>query len=54
MWNMLSRLTANKNRMKAKKKEMHLVLSRELKIKLWNMKVKVTPDVTGAFCTVTK
>ena len=36
------------------KKDKHLNLSRELKKKLWNLKVTIIPMVIGAFGTVTK
>ena len=35
------------------KKDKYLHLARELKKKLWNMKVTITPIVIGAFGTVT-
>ena len=39
---------------KSEKKDKYLDLARELKKKLWNMKVKIVPIVIGALCTVTK
>ncbi len=36
------------------KKDKYLDLARELKKKLWNMKVTIVPIVIGALCTITK
>ena len=38
----------------SEKKDKYLDLVKELKKKLWNMKVTIIPIVIGAFCTVTK
>ena len=38
----------------SEKKDKHLDLARELKKKLWNMKVTILPIVIGAFGAVTK
>ena len=41
------------NLKESEKKDMYLDLARELK-KLWNMKVTIVPNVTGALGTITK
>ena len=38
----------------SEKKDKYLDFARELKKKLWNMKVTIIPIVSGAFCTETK
>ena len=44
----------NNNNKECEKRDKYLNLARELKKKLWNMKVSIIPIVIGAFGTVTK
>ena len=47
-------LADHRIKLKESEKDKYLNLARELKKKIWNMKVTIIPIVIGAFGTVTK